>query len=64
MHNCIVFIEACENLQVGLVQIKYGPHVVIWKACKKRLISMKLVIDVGPIHGNAYKLAAVLPVSI
>ena len=41
-------------------QVKDGSHVVTLTACKQRTISIKLVVDFGPIHGNAYTLAAAL----
>ena len=34
------------------VQIKDGSHIVIWHV-KERTISMKLIVDLGTIHGNA-----------
>ena len=37
-----------------------GSHVVIWAACKITNNQYELIIDFGPIHGNAYTLAIAL----
>ena len=37
-----------------VTQVKYGFHVLIWTAWKERKVSMKLVVDLVPIHGNAF----------